>query len=205
MDHRKHDAALAAFINRAAPEPTIHVVLTKTEADKVRRFYSGCCRLLTPRSISAYMRENYFGSVLGVWVMRTVHPSHLPRDYGIYQMRKHVLSVEEQLAEHEQADSAKSRAHGYFLQCVLHRPNPEERERSPFDMGSLTDLPPDGYPLSSTPIEGIRNLLVKRDPGSWRRRWATHQWRLHLQEAAEERHAQRVLDNERAQEFSFSR
>ncbi|MCE9586533.1 hypothetical protein K8R04_04435 [Candidatus Uhrbacteria bacterium] len=197
---------LASSIYQLSGPRNLRVVLSPQEVDGIQSFFVGICRICTPGEAVAYKQESYDGINIYAWVERKVTLADVSsRGDLICEVRRrifsesglpHVVSMPELRFEEAGPQTGSRQDRAYFMQCVLHSPEPEEPDRELFDIGRLIDLPPDGYPLSETPVETLRNILVKRDPGSHNRQWAWQQRMLLLKDAAEERHANRVLDNE---------
>ena len=197
---------LAASIDELSGQQNIRVVLSPQAMGSIRSFFAGICRICTPRETMVYMQESYAGASLYAWVERNVTLEHLAlRGHHIYEIRRrvfdtsvtpHVVTMSE--LRHEEANTRVGPylERASFHHYVLHEPVAEDPWREIFDTAGFIDLPPDGYPLSDTPVEAMRNIFMKRDPGSRKRQWAAHERILQLHEQAEERHARRVLDNE---------
>jgi hypothetical protein len=193
----------AASIDGLKGPLNIRAVLSKEEAEGVEPFFVGICRLYFPQEVTAYVQGPFDKSRIYTWAEnRVVLEEVIASGMHVYQIRRRPMLDAERpravsMAELKGKVAEEKPVKGAcFTEVTLHTPKPEDPWKEFFDITRLIDVPPEGYPLSGTPIEGLRNILVKRDPGSRNRRWATHKWHELLAEAAEERHARRVLDNE---------
>lgn len=154
------------------------------------------------------MQTPYDGYNFYAWAEKKLTQEEVSEsDCRIYEIRRRIsdgaelsraITMPELRREGTDVQSSEHLERAYFVECVLHVPEAKQPRQTMFDIGDLVDLPPDGYPLSGTSMEGIRNMLFKRDPNSHKRHWAGIQYACFLRDSAEERLANRVLDHERA-------
>lgn len=204
----KTNPVLASSIYQLSGPQSVRVVLTPEAVESIRSFFWGVCRICTQGETTAHVQESYNGHNFYAWVERKLTLEDvLQGGQLIYEVRRRVSDNAEELSRAVSMAELKREEAGerdgpylertYFVECVLHAPGPKEPRDTMFDIGYLMDLPPDGYPLSGTPMEGIRNIVLKQDPDSHKRHWAGIQYARLLRESAEERLANRVLENER--------
>lgn len=208
----KPNPILASSIYQLPGTRCIRMVLLPQVIESIRPFFDGICRICTRTETVAYEQKAYDGYNFYAWAEERLMFEDVARSgHLIYELRRRdfdasnfsfVVSMDELKREERGARTSNHPTGPGIMECVLRSPDPIPSERM-FDIGRLADLPPEGYPLSGTPLEAIRNRLVKRDPGSRARQWAGHQQGIYLRELAEERLANRVLNNE--QKFNFDK
>lgn len=205
VEHRLPSGMWLQISIDALPGPrTIRIVLSEEAARSSKLMFA---KIVHPVETRAYVWEAYQGTDLYAWIERLVLPAEIvARGLHIFEIRREtqaaarVVSMaeeREEAEEHECAQTAEYKQR-WALTMRVHVLRSPEREDPPciFDTQQLLDLPPPGWPCTGTSVESHRNLLHESKP-TLAQSWAGHQWSALKAEWGEEKHAVRVLDNER--------
>jgi len=203
---------LASILAGLPGPPTIRVAMYDTGARSVS-FYFSVAKILTPRPMQVFVWESYGDSAgVSAWVERTLTPDEV-RAMGlhVFEVRRPNIPIEPaRVMTMKEARQHDRRAAEYAsTQCTVLEYSGVPVYEYPrigacddpcrmFDVRTLLDLPPINWPGTDTRVEGHRNLQRRYDqPPSAAKTWAGHVWSGLKTEYRDERHANRVLDNER--------
>lgn len=196
---------LPASIDALPGSRTIRLVL-KPEA--VRASGMPFAKILHPNETRAFVWEACRSEGgLYAWVERPVLLADTTaRGLGVFDVRREeqaqarVVTMREERGpeERELSASVKETYALHSLVHTLHKPDRLE-PTCIFDPQLLLDLPPPEWPRTRSIVD-CRKFNLRESKPTAAQTWAGHLWARRKFDQAEERHAARVLDNERLAE-----